>query len=179
MTGLPVVEGRMRLRLPLSVVRTVLLIGCFFTAQFRAAADDEFSRWWNGPRVSGDLLGLRPAAAEHGLTLTGRWRGIYFGILESENGSGNAFSQEVVFVAQLDAAKALGWESIEGTSLYTEVRWRDKGFGANPNNLVDANGLFNPSRYTGGAGWRLMTLGARYAAPKFLDVEDGFVATAG
>ena len=179
MKGLPVGQALGRLGRPSSVARTVLLIGYFFTAQLRAAAGDEFSSWWNGQRVSGDLLGLRPAAAEHGLTLSGRWRGIYFGILESDNGSGNAFSQEVAFVAQLDAAKALGWESIEGTSIYTEVRWRDKGFGANPNNLVDANGLFNPSRYTGGAGWRLMTLGARYAAPKFLDVEDGFVATAG
>jgi len=171
MTGLPVVEGRMRLRLPLSVVRTVLLIGCFFTAQLRAAADDEFSRWWNGPRVSGDLLGLRPAAAEHGLTLTGRWRGIYFGILESDNGSGNAFSQEVVFNASLDLAKALRWEALGGLTAFGEGRWRDAGPGANPNNLVEADSLFNPSRYAGGTGWRMVNFGLRYAPASLFGLQ--------
>lgn len=117
--------------------------------------------------------------AENGLKVDGRWRGIYFGVLESESGSGNAFSQELVFTGQLDLSKALRWENIEGLALFSEVRWRDPGSDANPNNLVDADGLFNPSRYTGGVGWRLMTAGLRYTMPKFLGVEEGLTLAGG
>jgi carbohydrate-selective porin OprB len=179
MMGLPVVEGHGRLGRTASVARTVLLIGYFFTAQPRAAAEDEFSRWWNGQRVSGDLLGLRPAAAEHGLSLSGRWRGIYFGILESDNGSGNAFSQEVVFNASLDLAKALRWEAFGGLTAFGEGRWRDAGPGANPDNLVEADSLFNPSRYAGGTGWRMVNFGLRYAPPGVFGVDDLLTAQAG
>lgn len=179
MMGLPVVEGRGRLGRTASVARTVLLIGYFFAAQPRAAAEDEFSRWWNGQRVSGDLLGLRPAAAEHGLSLSGRWRGIYFGILESDNGSGNAFSQEVVFNASLDLAKALRWEAFGGLTAFGEGRWRDAGPGANPDNLVEADSLFNPSRYAGGTGWRMVNFGLRYAPPGVFGVDDLLTAQAG
>ncbi|MFM8457635.1 MAG: carbohydrate porin, partial [Chthoniobacterales bacterium] len=117
--------------------------------------------------------------ADNGLKLDGRWRGIYFGILDSQNGSGNAFSEEVAFGAQLDLAKALRWETIEGVSLFGEVRWRDPAYAANPNNWVDAEGLFNPSRYTGGVGWRLMTAGLRYTAPEFFGVKNGLVLAGG
>ncbi len=93
----------------------------------RAEDDDALSRWWDGKQITGDLFGLRPAAAEHGLTMTGRWRGIYFGILESENGSGNAFSQDIVFSAALDLGQALGWEALGGLTAFVEGRWRDAG----------------------------------------------------
>ena len=128
--------------------------------------------WWNGQRATGDLFGLRPAAAEHGLTVTGRWRGIYFGILDSENGSGNAFSQEIVFHAALDLGKALRWEALEGLTAFGEGRWRDPGPDANPDNLVEADSLFNPSRYAGGTGWRMVNFGLRYAPSSLFGVED-------
>jgi len=121
--------------------------------------------------VSGDLLGLRPAA-EHGLTLGGRWRGIYFAILESENGSGNAFSQEIVFSAAFDLGKALRWEALEGFTAFGEGRWRDAGPDANPDSLVEADSLFNPSRYAGGAGWRMVNFGLRYATSSLFGVDD-------
>ena len=143
------------------------------------ASVDPVAGWWNGKNVSGNWFGARDALSDNGLKLDGRWRGIYFGILDSQNGAGNAFSEEVAFGAQLDLAKALRWESIEGVSLFGEVRWRDPAYAANPNNWVEADRLFNPSRYTGGAGWRLMTAGLRYAAPKFLGVENGFVVSGG
>ena len=131
-----------------------------------------FETWWSGKRITGDLFGLRPAAAERGLTLTGRWRGIYFGILESENGSGNAFSQEIVFNATLDFGKALRWEALEGFTAFGEGRWRDAGPDANPDNLVEADSLFNPSRYAGGTGWRMVNFGLRYAPAALFGVED-------
>ena len=134
--------------------------------------NDALARWWSGKRVTGDLLGLRPAAADHGLTLTGRWRGIYFGVLESENGSGNAFSQEVVFNAALDLGKALRWEALGGLTAFGEGRWRDAGPEANPAELVETDSLFNPSRYAGGTGWRMVNFGLRYAPASLFGVED-------
>lgn len=135
--------------------------------------------WWNGKQMTGDWFGARKVLADNGLTIDGRWRGIYFGILGSSNGSGSAFSEELDLGAQLDLAKVLRWERIEGVSLFGEVRWRDPGPDANPNNWVDAEGLFNPSRYTGGVGWRLMSAGLRYAAPEFFGVKKGLVVTGG
>ena len=153
----------------------------FFSVALSASAEESSpsAAWWDGKRMTGDWFGARTVLADNGLKIDGRWRGIYFGILESENGSGNAFSQELVFTGQLDLSKALRWESVEGLALFGEVRWRDPGPDANPNNLVDADGLFNPSRYTGGVGWRLMTVGLRYTMPKFLGVEDGLVLAGG
>ena len=145
----------------------------------RAEDDDALSRWWDGKQFTGDLFGLRPAVEEHGLTMTGRWRGIYFGILESENGSGNAFSQEFVFRAALDLGQALGWEALGGLSAFGEGRWRDAGSDANPDYLVEADSLFNPSRYAGGTGWRMVNFGLRYAPSTFFCAEDALTLEGG
>jgi porin len=147
-----------------------------------SAPGEETSRtasWWNGTHATGDWFGARKVLADHGLALDGRWRGIYFGVLDSASGPGNAFSEELAFGAQLDLSKALRCENIEGLALFGEVRYRDPGSDANPNNLVEGDSLFNPSRYTSGTGWRLMSFGARYAAPEFFGVKQGLVVTGG
>lgn len=161
--------------------RNLFLGLLLLSASVLARAEDAtpLTAWWEGKHATGDWFGVRPALADRGFNFDGRWRGVYFGILESENGSGNAFSQEVVFAGQLDAAKATGWAKTDGLSLFTEVRWRDPGRAANPNNFVEADSLFNPSRYTGGVGWRLMTAGFRYAVPEFFGVEDGLILNGG
>jgi carbohydrate-selective porin OprB len=55
---------------------------------------------------------------------------------------------------------------------FGEVRWREPGAAANPNNIVDGDGLFNPSRYSGGTGWRMMEFGLRYRTPELFGVKD-------
>ena len=149
---------------------TVVLLGAVF-----CAAGEETSRteaWWNGKQATGDWFGVRETLVDNGLTLGGRWRGSYYGILGSQNGSGNAFPQELVFSAQLDFAKALRWEVAEGLTAFGEARWREPGYAANPNNIVDGDGLFNPSRYSGGTGWRMMEFGLRYRTPELFGVKD-------
>lgn len=141
--------------------------------------EDAFTKWWNSQTVTGDMLGVRPAMQDHGLSLNGRWRGIYYGILSSENGSGNAFPQEVVFRGRLDLAKATKYEGLEGLSAFGEARWRDPAYAANPNNIVDADGFFNPSRYSGGVGWRLMTAGIDYTVPEIFGREDALIVRGG
>ncbi len=143
------------------------------------AEDDALARWWNAQTVTGDVFGLRPAAEDYGLTFGGRWRAVYFGILASESGAGNSFTQELAFTATLDLAKALRWETVRGLTAFGEVRWREPGYDANPNNVVEGDRLFNPSRYAGGTGWRLMSFGLNYVTPMLFGVEEFLTVDAG
>ena len=137
------------------------------------------AKWWDGKRATGDLLGARKVIEDHGLTLDGKWRGIFFGIADSQRGPGNAFTQELAFSAKLDFAKLTKLQTLDGLSAFGEVRWREPGYDANPNNIVLASPLFNPSRYAGGVGWRLMNFGLTYKSPELFGVKDFLTATAG
>lgn len=152
---------------------TVTALSLLLPARSTFAENNTITKWWNGKSGSGDLLGIRPVLEEHGFSINGRWRGIYYGILSSENGPASAFPEEVVITARLDFAKACRLPSLEGLGSFGEVRWRDPGYAANPNNTVDADSLFNPSRYSGGVGLRLMAFGLEYVAPTAFGVEDG------
>ncbi|MEY3480049.1 MAG: Porin precursor [Verrucomicrobiota bacterium] len=162
-------------------IRTYLSLPLLLALALNVTAEEELpaAAWWEGDGMTGKWFGARDVLSDNGFAVDGHWRGIYFGVLDSANGSGNAFSEELAFGAQLDLAKTLRWEAAEGATLFGEVRWRDPGTDANPNSLVGAEKLFNPSRYVGGSGWRLMSFGARYAAPEFFGVKRGLVLTGG
>jgi porin len=144
-----------------------------------ASAGDAAAAWWHGRHMTGDWFGARTAVEDRRVHLRGHWRGLYFGILDSEQGSGSAFSQELSLWLNLDAAKISGWSGLRGLSGFVEGRWRDPGSAANPNTYVEADRLFNPSRYTGGTGWRLMNFGLRYTVPEIFGVEEGLTVTGG
>ena len=116
---------------------------------------------------------------DNGLTLNTQWRGIYFGIVASENGTGNAFAQELAFGGRLDFAKLTRAGALKGLAGFGEARWREPGSGAVPNHIVEASSLFNPSRYAGGAGWRLMNFGLTYTTPELFGASDFLTLTAG
>ena len=145
----------------------------------RSRLEQAAAAWWNGKGISGNWLGLRDDIKDHGLTFDGKWRGVFFGIADSRNGPGNAFTQELAFAAKLDFAKLTKLQTIEGLGAFGEVRWREPGYNANPNNIVGGSALFNPSRYAGGVGWRLMNFGLTYKTPELFGVKDLFTATAG
>lgn len=144
-----------------------------------ASPEGVMEKWWNGKQATGDLLGLRPAIADHGLTLDGKWRGVFFGIADSQKGPGNAFTQELAFAAKLDFAKLTKLQTLDGLNAFGEVRWREPGFDANPNSIVLASPLFNPSRYAGGVGWRLMNFGLTYKTPELFGIDDFLTLSAG
>jgi len=135
--------------------------------------------WWDGKKATGDWFGVRDALEENGLTLNGTWRGIYFGIVSSENGSGNAFTQELAFGARLDFAKLTRIQTLQGLAAFGEVRWREPGSAAFPNEFIDASGFFNPSRYAGGVGWRMMNFGLTYTTPELFGAKDFLTLTGG
>ena len=165
------------------MIRPTVSIAVFLALLTTSGAAEQecaaFGKWWNSQTMTGELGGVRPAMADHGLSLDGRWRGIYYGILSSENGSGNAFPQEVVFKGRLDLAKATRFWGLRGLGAFGEVRWRDPAYAANPNNIVDGDGFFNPSRYSGGVGWRLMTAGLDYIVPDMFGRDDALVLRGG
>jgi carbohydrate-selective porin OprB len=151
----------------------------FLVVATARAEEATLSRWWSAQKLTDDLFGLRSAAQEHGVMFEGHWRAIYYGILSSENGSGNAFPQELVFRSRVDLAKASKWEMLEGLGVFGEVRWRDPAYAANPNNMVDGDSLFNPSRYSGGTGWRLMWFGLDYVVPELFGRADALTLRGG
>ncbi len=144
-----------------------------------AGASQYLTEWWKGKGIAGDWLGARPVAADRGLTLGGTWRGIFFGIADSANGSGNAFTQELVFSGKLDFLKLTKAQALDGLSGFVEGRWREPGHHANPNNIVEASSLFNPSRISGGLGWRFVAFGLTYATPELFGVENLVTLTGG
>jgi carbohydrate-selective porin OprB len=134
--------------------------------------DGVLTKWWNGKKITGDWLGVRPAVEDFGLTLGGSWRGIFYGLVASETGSRGVFTQELVFNGKLDLAKLTKLEVLRGLSAFGEARWREPGYDANPNNFVEGASFFNPSRFAGGVGWRLGTFGLAYTTPELFGVED-------
>ena len=149
------------------------------TALNTSAVVEGLKNWWNGKKVTGDWFGLREPVADNGITLGGTWRGLYFGIADSANGSGNAFTQELLFSGRVDFLKLTKAQTLDGLAGFIEGRWREPGYNANPNNIVGGSPLFNPSRFSGGLGWRLVTFGLTYTTPELFGVEDLVTVTGG
>lgn len=142
-------------------------------------SQNALAAWWNGKKLTGDWLSLREPVADRGITLGGTWRGLYFGIADSATGSGNAFTQELVFSGRVDFLKLTKAQTFDGLAGFIEGRWREPGYSANPNNIVQASNLFNPSRFSGGLGWRLVTFGMTYTTPELFGLEDLVTVTGG
>jgi len=152
------------------VTRHLFYFAVWLAAAAHALAESpRFEDWWDARKATGDLFG--GVVRDNGLSLDGRWRGIYFGILDSASGSGDAFAQELSFGAKLDMAKFLRQPWLEGLSGFGATRWRDPGSMANPNRLVNASSLFNPSRYAGGTGWRFLSCGLRYQSGELFGID--------
>lgn len=136
------------------------------------------ARWWEQDGATGDWFGLRPAAAERGFVLGGKWVGTVYGLADGGLKQGAVFDEELRFEARLDFAKATGWECLEGLSAVGGVRLRA---GANVNQWVGATPAFNPSSYQSGTGWRLMPFYLSYTSPEvfgvphFLTISGGWL----
>ncbi len=159
--------------------RLFVLLLWALAAPTGAQQPDTLSAWWRDSLATGNLFGFRDARDEHGLTLGGRWRGIYVGVLSSEGGGGSFFSQEISFAGRLDMAKLTRLEGLEGLSAFGSARYRQPGYYADPNNAVDGLGLFNPSRFTGGTGWRLSEFGLNYTTPELFGCKELLSVKAG
>jgi len=128
--------------------------------------------WWNGKYLTGNWFGLRDTLADQGLTFSGKYEGIFFGVLDSQKGSRGFYDQELAFNSELNFAKLLKTEALEGLTAFAGVRWRDSRANSNPNNFVQASSLFQPSNNQSGTQWRLNTFGVAYTTPELFGIEN-------
>lgn len=138
-----------------------------------AGAPGACRAWWQGKHLTGDWSGAREAAGDRGLQLGGSYKLAYFGVVDSQNGSGGFYGQDLVFNATVDFAKLTGIGAIEGLGGFIEGRWRENRPNvANPNELVMAGSMFNPSPWWSGVGWRMVQFGMQYTSPEMFGVDD-------
>ena len=55
------------------------------------------AEWWNGKYATGNWFGLRDTLEDHGLTLGGKWTGLYYGVVDGvkPNIRGSFFDEEI------------------------------------------------------------------------------------
>jgi porin len=135
--------------------------------------------WMADQHFTGEWLGTREVLADRGLELEGRWRGVYYGVLASENGPTGFFDQELALCATVDFRKLTSSAALQGLTGFIEGRWRDPAAEDNPNEAVQASPMFNPSPYESGVGWRLVSFGLRYRVPLIAGRPDSLTLTGG
>jgi len=127
--------------------------------------------WWNGKYMTGNWFGARDTLADHGFKFSGKYEGIFFGVLDSQGGSRGFYDQELAFHGEVDFSKLLKTDALEGLTGFGGVRWRDPRSSSNPNSFVQASSLFQPSNNQSGTQWRLLTFGLEYSTPELFGVE--------
>lgn len=141
---------------------------------------DQLEAWWKGKNFTSDWLGVRPALGDRGIKLGGSWKLAYFGVADSQNGSGGFYGQDLVFTGDVDFAKLSGFGGLAGLKGFVEGRWRENRPNmGDPNELVDASSMFNPSPWWSGVGWRMVSFGAEYTVPELFGIEELFVLKGG
>lgn len=109
--------------------------------------------WWNGRSI----LPRWKFLDDHGVEFRGFFRSAVFGVPAGGLREGTVVEEELRMGVNLDLEKLLGWD---GLSLTGSIRWRD---GENPANLAGSYGVFSPSPYQSGKGWRVMPFYASWS----------------
>lgn len=80
------------------------------------------------------------------------------------------FTQEINFDLEVDAAKLLQLEPLDGLSFTGNIRWREASGSINKYSGTDST--FRPDAYTGGAGWRFRKAYVTYITPELLGIKN-------
>ena len=136
------------------------------------SSSSALSDWWNGKNMTGNWFGVRDTLKDNGFTLSGRYYGAFFGVVDSQGGSRGFWDQGVEFTGDLNLGKAFRVESLEGIRAFGQVRWRDDRQAADPNEFVEASSMFNPSNWISGVQWRLNLFGLEYKSGDLFSVKD-------
>lgn len=157
----------------LCVIATGVRAGQTASAGVAAPPDGALAEWWNGKHVTGDWWGARDALKDRGIKLGGSYKLAYFGVVDSQNGSGGFYGQDIVFNANVNFAELLDFGAVDGLEGFVEGRWRENRPGVgNPNELIDGSSLFNPSPWWSGVGWRMVQFGLKYTSPAMFGVDE-------
>ncbi len=136
--------------------------------------------WWEGKNLTGDWFGLRTSLAEdYGLTFSGRYYGALFGVLSSEGGSRGFWAEGIEFGAEQNFGKLLGNEPLKGLKGFGIFRYRASQAAANPNEFVEATGMFSPTNWYSGTQFRVLAFGMEFSTTDLLPAENLFVVRGG
>jgi len=142
-------------------------------------SESALAAWWNGKYMTGNWFGVRDTLEDHGLKLGGKYYGAFFGVVSSQNGARGFWDQGIEFKGELTLGKLLKVDALNGVKAFAGVRWRDASASANPNEFVEASGMFNPSNWVSGMQWRLLNFGLEIGSEDNLPVEDMVVLRGG
>lgn len=156
-----------------------VLAGKITSEEPLSTKDSVLADWWNGKHMTDNWFGVRDTLEDNGLKLKGKWRGAFYGVVDSQGGNRGFFDQEVAFAAELNMGKLLKVEELKGVKGFAEARWRDPRGNSDPNEAVQASGMFNPSHFQSGTQWRLLTFGVEIGSADLLPVKDMVVLRAG
>lgn len=126
--------------------------------------------WWDGKYGSGNWFGARDSLEDQGIELKVNWRANFLAIVDGGLQQRGGFDQEINFDANVDVAKLIQWEAVDGLSLTGNVRWREATHSVNQYSGTDST--FRPSAFTGGAGWRFRKAYATYGTPEMFGVKN-------
>ena len=135
------------------------------------ASPTPLSDWWNGKYATGNWFGVRDTLSEHGLTVTGSAREIYFGQvtggLPNQPQSNWINEEKLKFIYDFKPVFGISGLTIESS-------WRYRG-GNSPQWAAGTPGMFNPSEATSGMGMRIMPQQMEYTTPdKMVTINAGW-----
>ncbi len=126
--------------------------------------------WWSGKYASGNWFGVRDSLEDLGVKFQANWRANFLAIVDGGLQQRGGFDQEINFDLDVDAAKLLQVEALDGLSFTGNVRWREATYSINQYSGTDST--FRPSAYTGGAGWRFRKAYATYTTPELFGIKN-------
>jgi porin len=144
-----------------------------------STTDSTLSKWWNGKHMSGNWFGLRDAIEDKGLTISGKYYGAYFGVVDSQGGSRGFWDQGIEFGGEQNFGKLFGNSNLNGLKAFANFRYRSSESSSNPNTFVQASSMFNPSNWVSGEQFRVSNFGFEIGSANLLPVEDMIVLRGG
>jgi porin len=140
-----------------------------------ASLPNPLADWWHGSYLLGKdgftPLNLRGHFQDRGLSFDGNYQGAFFGVVASQKGSRGFWDQQLNFGATWNLGKFFDEANLEGLTLFGSARYRDGWPQSNPNEFVQANGMFNPSNWQSGTQFRLLNFGFEWDSLSLLPVE--------
>lgn len=141
----------------------------------RHSLDTPFRDWWNGAYMLGGDghfgPNIRGTMKDRGITFDGNYQGAFFGVVDAQGGSRGFWNQQLNASASINLGKLLQVSALQGTSLFGAIRYRDSWPESNPNEVVQANGMFNPSNWQSGTQFRLLNFGVEWDSDSLLAVD--------
>jgi carbohydrate-selective porin OprB len=155
----------------------------------------DFESWWSGKgllRGNGDttqrigqdsniIFDTRANLEDMGIKFNGKYKGAMYYTTQAEGPERSFFSNEVSFGADVNLARVLNLDALDGLSLFGNFRYRDSVRHESDVNAISVEGdsMFQPNHMYSGTQFRVTSFGLNYSTKNLLPVEDMIVLRAG